>query len=139
MEYVAGFLFSADRKQVVLVQKINPEWQRGRLNGVGGKIEPADASPSVAMIREFEEEAGIIVLEWEPFCLVKKRGNLTHFFRAFADRNLGHISGQEAEKISAHPVSELYRLNTMPNLEWLIPMALDGAVLEAVVDYAPSQ
>jgi hypothetical protein len=33
VDYVAGFLFSADRKQVVLVEKINPEWQRGRLNG----------------------------------------------------------------------------------------------------------
>lgn len=139
MEYVAGFLFSADREQVVLVEKINPEWQRGRLNGVGGKIEPTDASSSAAMIREFQEEVGIIVHEWEMFCQVKNRGNLTYFFRSFADGNLDHISGQEAEKISAYPVSELDGLNTMPNLGWLIPMSLDGAVLDATVDYAPRQ
>ena len=139
MEYVAGFLFSANREKVVLVQKINPEWQRDLLNGVGGKIEPFDESLVAAMVREFQEEAGILVHEWEMFCQVSNQGNLTHFFRSFADGNLDHISGQEAEKISAYPVSELDRLNTMPNLGWLIPMALDGAVLEAVVDYAPRQ
>lgn len=136
---MAGFLFSADREQVVLVQKINPEWQRGRLNGVGGKIEPFDESPVAAMVREFQEEAGLLVNEWELFCKVKNRGNLTYFFRSFADGNVNHISGQEAEKISAYPISELDGLNTMPNLGWLIPMSLDGAVLEAVVDYAPAR
>ena len=34
--YVAGFMYSKDRKKVVLIEKINPEWQRGLLNGVGG-------------------------------------------------------------------------------------------------------
>ena len=95
---MAGFLFSAGREQVVLVEMINPEWQRGKLNCVGGKIEAFDDSPTAAMIREFREEAGLLVNEWEEFCLVKNRGNLTHFFRSFADGNLNHVSGQEAEK-----------------------------------------
>ncbi len=37
--YVTGFMYSIDRKRVVLIEKINPEWQKGHLNGVGGKIE----------------------------------------------------------------------------------------------------
>ena len=137
MEYVAGFLFSAERKRVILVEKIKPDWQSGHLNGVGGKIEPFDDSPITAMIREFQEEAGLLVTEWEEFCRVKNRGNLTHFFRSFAGGNLDHVFGQEAEKISAYPVPELAGLNTMSNLGWLIPMALDDAVLEAAVDYVP--
>jgi len=136
VEYVAGFLFSADRKQVALVKKINPEWQRGRLNGVGGKIERSDASPTAAMVREFEEEAGLLVRGWEPFCRIENRGNLTHFFRSFAEGSVVHISGQEAETVSAHLVSSVAGLNTMPNLGWLIPMALDEAVREAAVDYS---
>ena len=136
MEYVAGFLFSADRKQVVLVEKIRPEWQSGRLNGVGGKIEPSDDSPNAAMVREFREEAGLLIHEWALFCRIENRGNLTHFFRSFAAGPVDHVSGQEAEKVSAHSVSDVAGSNTMPNLGWLIPMALDGAVLEATVDYA---
>ena len=136
MYYVAGFLFSAGRKQVVLVEKINLEWQRGRLNGVGGKIEPVDNPPTAAMVREFGEETGLLIHEWEMFCQVKHRGNLTYFFRSFAESSVEHISSQEAEKIAAYPVSEVAELNTMPNLNWLIPMALDGAA-NAVVVYAP--
>jgi len=133
---VAGFLFSADREEVVLVEKIRPDWQRGRLNGVGGKMEPSDASPAAALTREFEEEAGLRVHGWEKFCEIKLRGDLTHFFRSFAGGPVGDVYGREEERISAYPVSEVARLNTMPNLRWLVPMALDGAVT-ARVEYAP--
>lgn len=132
---MAGFLFSGDRKRVVLVEKIRPDWQRGRLNGVGGKIEASDASPHAAMVREFEEEAGLRIGGWEKFCEVRRLGDLTHFFRAFAEGPLGRVSGMEEEKVSAYPVSEVARLNTMPNLRWLIPMALDTAA-NARVEYA---
>ena len=103
---------------------------------MGGKIEHSDASPAAAMVREFEEEAGLIVHGWEPFCRIENRGNLTHFFRSFAERSVDHVSGRETEKVSAHLVSDVAGLNTMPNLGWLIPMALDGAVRGATVDYS---
>lgn len=37
-KYVLGFMFSADKKHVLLILKNHPEWQAGSLNGVGGKI-----------------------------------------------------------------------------------------------------
>lgn len=40
------------------------------------------------------------------------------------------------ERISAYPVLEAARLNTLPNLRWLIPMALDAAA-SARVEYTP--
>ncbi len=137
MRYVAGFLFSEDREQVVLVEKIQPEWQRGRLNGVGGKVEPTDDSPTAAMVREFEEETGWLVREWEMFCQVKRRGDLTCFFRAFAEGSIEQVSGREAEEIAAYPVSGVAGLNTMANLGCLIPLALDGAAKNAIVEYTP--
>lgn len=136
MDYVAGLLFSGDREHVALVEKIKPEWQRGRLNGIGGKIEAEDASPLGAMIREFEEETGLRVPQWDLFCELRNRENLTYFFRSFAAGSIAHVSGREAERISAYPVPEVDGLNIMPNLRWLIPMALDAAA-KASVDYAP--
>ena len=56
--YVVGFLFNPDMTEVVLIKKNRPDWQKGLLNGVGGKIESGE-DPITAMIREFKEETGI--------------------------------------------------------------------------------
>lgn len=49
--YVAGFMFNEDRTRVALIEKQKPDWQRGKLNGIGGKIED-DESPVEAMTSE---------------------------------------------------------------------------------------
>lgn len=61
--YVLGFAFSRDGEEVVLIIKQKPDWQKGKLNGIGGKIEPEDESPLHAMIREFKEETGVDTTE----------------------------------------------------------------------------
>ena len=58
MTYVAGFTFSENDTDVLLIEKQNPAWQRGFLNAVGGKIEPGE-QPLEAMTREFKEETGV--------------------------------------------------------------------------------
>src|SRR5205823_2965059 len=40
--YACGFLFSADRAQVLLIRKRRPVWQCGKFNGIGGKLEAAE-------------------------------------------------------------------------------------------------
>jgi 8-oxo-dGTP pyrophosphatase MutT (NUDIX family) len=57
-EYVLGFLFSPNKKKVVLIEKKRPAWQAGLYNGVGGHVEARDPTPSHAMYREFYEETG---------------------------------------------------------------------------------
>ena len=42
---------------VALIRKNRPAWQAGKLNGIGGHIEPGEF-PIDAMIREFYEETG---------------------------------------------------------------------------------
>lgn len=58
-EYVLGFMFTEDGKGVVLIQKKKPAWQHGRWNGIGGKIEERE-TPEKAIVREFEEETGVV-------------------------------------------------------------------------------
>ena len=64
-DYVVGYCFQRDLGAVTLIEKIKPTWQRGKYNGVGGKIEPGETAPE-AMSREFFEEAGVLIpaTEW---------------------------------------------------------------------------
>lgn len=55
--YVLGFVFSPDLREVYLIRKNRPEWQRGLLNGIGGKIEQGETD-AAAMHREAFEESG---------------------------------------------------------------------------------
>lgn len=131
LNYVVGFLFNSDRTQVALVEKQKPEWQRGKLNGIGGKIEGDDESPTDAMTREFREETGATVLNWRWFCELKFRGGSIYFFAAIGDLNA--LETKEAEQIVVRNVSEIRDLQAIPNLRWLIPLALDKDEVTAIV------
>lgn len=60
MNYCLGFALTPEGS-VALIRKAKPEWQAGKLNGVGGKIEDFDPSPVHAMTREFMEETGVFL------------------------------------------------------------------------------
>lgn len=124
-EYVAGFLFSADGRQVGLVYKHKPAWQRFKFNGIGGKVEPGETA-EVAMRREFLEEAGID-LDWQPRTQLVGPDFVVYFFTAFSNE-LYNIRTIEQEEIV---VVDSLRLpgNVIFNLNWLIPMFLDNNVV----------
>lgn len=123
--YVAGFLFSEDRNKIALVKKEKPEWQRGRFNGIGGKIE-AGESPRDAIIREFKEETGVEIEEWDEFCVIKGASWQVFFYRAFSDK-INDVTTMETEEINVFHIELdcVYEMNLISNLKWLIPMALD--------------
>lgn len=122
--YVAGFLMDGD-DNVVLVVKNRPAWQAGRLNGVGGKVE-AGESPHAAMVREFSEEAGLVIEEWEAFLTLSFGHGAVHFFRAFAPAAvLAAAASRTDEQIVVLPVTGLLGPGapTIANLRWILPLA----------------
>lgn len=120
--YVCGFLFSPDRSRVLLIRKRRPDWQAGRLDGVGGKVEPTDPSYLAAMTREFGEEASLTIHDWQ-HCLTLAAADWEgHFFRAFGDIDAAPPLTDELLEI--HPASPL-PADTIPNLRWIIPLLLD--------------
>lgn len=58
VDYVLGFAFDLNTDGVVLIRKTHPDWQAGKLNGVGGHRKK-DETAHAAMVREFEEETGV--------------------------------------------------------------------------------
>lgn len=131
-QYTVGLLFRDNAQEVALIEKTHPEWQKGRLNGIGGKMEPGETPPQ-AQAREFLEEAGAQIIHWRPFCEIKHRGRTIHYFVAHGDYPI-HTTTEE--KVSWHRVKDLPHLPVIPNLLWLIPMALDKDKVRALVEDA---
>jgi 8-oxo-dGTP diphosphatase len=134
--YVAGFLFSEDRLHVALIEKNTAnkpgqQWQHGLLNGIGGKIEEGE-TPSDAIAREFSEEAGIQIASWEQFCVLVWRGRKIYFFRAFG--NLDGVKTMTDETVRRVSVGLISGYRIVPNLAWLVPMALDKGISAEVND-----
>lgn len=123
-DYVAGFLIDESRELVALVQKNRPEWQAGKLNGIGGHIEEGE-SPDEAMHREFEEETGIVFkTDWNLFCVLTGDWGRVFFFRRFAPKDFIARSIQQKtdESILFVPLRSAVSM-ALPNLSWLLPLA----------------
>lgn len=129
--YVAGFLFDGDVGRVILLRKSRPEWQRGLLNGVGGKIEPGETIHS-AMLREGFEEIGINT-NWQHFVTLAYPGADIAFFYSIDDRAFQAARACEDEPIVSFPLTALVWSDVIPNLRFLVPMAAHAASREMMV------
>lgn len=121
IKYSCGFAFSEDHGKVALIRKARPEWQAGKLNGIGGHIE-IDETPIQAMIREFEEETGrkTNTEDWTWFCYLRVRDcAVVYMFKSMMTiESLGTTTDE---------IVEIFDLTTsmddlVPNLKWLLPM-----------------
>jgi 8-oxo-dGTP diphosphatase len=138
IRYVAGFLYSTNRSKVVLIKKARPEEQAGKLNGVGGKVENGE-SPDIAMQREFQEETGKVVNNWNLF--LRMTDYLSYevsFFRSFSDE-LNVKTMDATEPVWVVPIVELNDFTLFPNLAWIIPISLDETLRMAVVMIKPEE
>lgn len=124
MEYVVCLAFDGDF--VVLIKKNRPAWQAGRFNGPGGKIE-AGESPAQAAAREFEEETGARIApdRWRHFATLRLAdGGAVHFLTVSRPVNTRSMTDEEVGQYSLAGVYD-GSIPVIPNLRWLIPLALD--------------
>ncbi len=162
-KYVAGLMFSEDKTKVALVRKNKPDLQKGLLNGIGGKIELEDSGycnpdsliteSERAMIREFQEETGVLQEDWHYFLTMgNNKGNSdtderktqqysecwsVDFFRCFSDK-VFECKTMKDEEIEVYSVGDVIKgfnfstisqkyteLKTIDNLKWIILLAID--------------
>ena len=124
--YVAGLMFDAARSRVALMRKLKPLWQMGKLNGIGGKVEPGE-EPKSAMVREFREEAGAVTTEeqWTQFLGMDGPDWTCHFFATVGD--LDALETMELEPIEVVELISLTPLrgDVIANIPWIVPLALE--------------
>ncbi len=130
MDFVVGFLFD-DKGNVALIRKHRPDWQTGRLNGIGGQIEPGEI-PLEAMRREFKEEANCDGLDWRNVGLVW--GSSYNLFVFSARSRTARPSTMTDEEVAWYPVKNLPG-DVLRNLAWLIPLADYKLTITAMVHH----
>lgn len=137
-KFTLGFIFNTDQTKVLLIHKLKPDWQSGKINGIGGKIE-LDESAEDCITRECREESSLLIEppEWVKFALLEQtEGNVA----VFTARFLGDMSTavkNDHEDIEWFDVSGLPE-NVLSNLIWLIPMAkqiLNGGKFTVKISY----
>lgn len=128
--YVAGFMFSPDFENVVLIEKEKPEWQKGKYNAIGGKIEDGEL-PVAAMVREFEEEAFLETKpeQWKGLCVIGNPEEYEVFFFYCVHDHWRDTLTKTDEEVFHVPVMDLHtiRHRLIENLNWLIPLCIDDA------------
>jgi 8-oxo-dGTP diphosphatase len=131
--YVLGFMFDEKFEKVLLVRKQKPAWQKGLLNGPGGKIENPETAIG-AMVREFKEETGIDHPTWKHYCSLSGLTPDGARFEVLVFATIGEpekwsvTPANMVESVEVHnsasftPVSE----GAIENLCWLIALAIDN-------------
>lgn len=146
--YVLGFLFGENpTRRIALIRKNKPEWQKGLLNGIGGKVESGE-SPYSAMVREFHEETGVrIERGWLAYCTMRSANFQCDVFKVTdSDALLKVATTTDEEVVVVFPHAVLdpkpWLHRSVSNVPWLIAMAMDdncgGKPFFANINYEPT-
>lgn len=122
IEYTLGFVFSEDLIDVLLIKKSRPEYQKGKFNGLGGKLNDNEV-PLDGMIREFKEESGVDFNGFRKFGTIKGDEFTIHLFTGVTNDIYLHKKKTDEGNLWEVEVNRLDRYKIMPNLAWLVPLA----------------
>lgn len=137
MNYVVGFIFDSKLDNVLLLTK-NPrnlankelaDFMRGKLNGIGGKVEFQELFDD-AMVRECREETGLDITDWNYYCRIDWGTNESVYFYYTITDDIFNFKQLEHEKLDIYLLENPYDYRCyryhprMPNVDWLIPMAI---------------
>jgi len=132
MHYVAGLMFDGgdeDNEVLVLIKKNKPPWQTGFYNAVGGKVESGE-SPFDAMRREFKEETNVDSQAWRRFVTLVDEGGKVDFFYVTDNEGVSKVVTTTDEEVAIFQLGDLPGIKTIPNIPWLVRMALEARSVE---------
>lgn len=122
-QYVNGFMVNPATKQMLLIEKQRPERQKGRWNGVGGKIELGERADT-AMCREFMEETGVVTTttDWEHTLSLEGSDFVVHFYRSFISE-FPSFRQTTDESLGLYFLKSIYdTLPVLDNARWIFPI-----------------
>lgn len=130
--YCLGFAFDEKMETVVLIEKAKPDWQKGLLNGVGGKLEENE-SPIQAMVREFKEETDCTTFsnQWSEVITMytnygghpdKEDWEVYVFTARLYDYDMLDVRTTTEERVVKMKLSDITIYYWIDNIPWLLEM-----------------
>ena len=107
MRVVVGII--TDNKEILLLKKNNPDWQKGLYNGIGGKVE-LNTTPLETIIKKCQEELGANISNWiELDSEISSSGiEIVYFLTTLNEGEIKKLQSQTDER------SELFLINNLP-------------------------
>ena len=107
MRVVVGII--TDNKEILLLKKNNPDWQKGLYNGIGGKVE-LNTTPLETIIRKSEEELGVNISNWRELdSEISSSGiEIVYFLTTLNENEIKKLQSQTDER------AELFSINNLP-------------------------
>ena len=107
MRVVVGII--TDNKEILLLKKNNPDWQRGLYNGIGGKVE-LNTTPLETIIKKCQEELGANISNWiELDSEISSSGiEIVYFLTTLNEGEIKKLQSQTDER------AELFSINNLP-------------------------
>lgn len=107
MRVVVGII--TDNKEILLLRKNNPDWQRGLYNGIGGKVE-LNTTPLETIIKKCQEELGANISNWiELDSEISSSGiEIVYFLTTLNEGEIKKLQSQTDER------AELFSINNLP-------------------------
>ncbi len=130
--YVLCFLFGPafnQQDEVLLIRKKRPRWMRGKLNGVGGKVETPETAQD-ALSRIVSKETGLDITGHtmgEPFTTLHFSNTRNIVFCYTSNRKYTRSAQTMTDEAVAHygyPQC-LQRKDLADHLRWLLPLAVE--------------
>lgn len=124
-EYVVGFAHDKYR-EIAFIKKTHPDWQAGKLNGVGGKVEENE-TPMNAMVREFEEETGQYEENWNLVVILEYPDDEVriYFYECeISPFTMTELKSPNDEQIMVIQANALPFFDHVANLSWIVPLAM---------------
>ena len=129
--YVLGFMFNINLTEVALIRKNRPAWQCGKLNGIGGHIEPGE-DPATAMCREFTEEAGLDTgyLHWSLRLIMRdesRDGFVVYVYRYIkpVPHLTPYLTTTTDETVKIVKTARISRHECISNIPWMLNLLAD--------------
>ena len=107
MRVVVGI--TTDNKEILLLKKNNPDWQKGLYNGIGGKVE-LNTTPLETIIKKCQEELGVNISNWiELDSEISSSGiEIVYFLTTLNEGEIKKLQSQTDER------AELFSINNLP-------------------------
>ena len=128
MLYTLSFLFTTDLKKVLLIEKKRPEWQKGFLNGIGGKVE-GDENFVECIERETFEETNLKI-NYDNSYKGKLIGNnyVVVVYSTLVEENVikENLKQTTDEKVKLYDINN--NLNLLSSVKYILPLCKESFI-----------